>query len=82
MRLHSAVLVMCVCVCVFTFNRGKKASSSKINAHDKAVMPSACTYAAYCRQMMHAKFHRWITDIGKEKVVAFVGYEGGSNYHT
>lgn len=22
---------------------------------------------------MHAKLHRWITDIGKEKVVAFVG---------
>lgn len=29
---------------------------------------------------MHAKFHRWITDIGKKKVVAFVGYEEGSNY--
>lgn len=43
-------------------------------------MPSACPYAAYCRQIMHAKFHRWITDIGKKKVVAFVGYEEGPNY--
>lgn len=59
----------------------KRLKSSKIKAHDKAVMPSACTYAAYCRQMMHAKFDRWITDIGKEKVVAFVGYEEGSNYY-
>ena len=43
-------------------------------------MPSSSPYAAYCMQMMQAKFQRLITEIGKEKVVAFVGYEEGSNY--